>query len=418
MVSWRPAEAIVGVTWLVLLPVSAGERSDYDERALTAGAFTVAVSDETAYTLPSPVLTGPQLEIFAKGREQFREAWVVAPDPGGVWGLGPTFNEDRCVHCHDRNGRAGSPVEGRFAERGLLVRLSVPGVAPDGGPQPHPAYGEQLQNRGVSGRVPAEGKAVIRYEQRTVTFANGEPVVLRRPVLELRDLQFGELGGEVMTSLRVAPAMVGLGLLEAVPESVILDIARRQTAQGVSGRANYVRDHESGADALGRFGWKANQPNLRQQVAAAFHCDIGATTYLFPEENCPPVQVDCLALPSASKCGGQGGCTGNMFRPEVVPSRLANITLYLQALGVPARRAVDDREVNRGEHLFEAAGCAACHVPTMQTGVAALTAASNVTIHPYTDLLLHDMGEALADDRPDFRADGREWRTPPLWGIG
>ena len=415
---WQPAGVIVAVTWLALLPVSAGDRGGVDEGALTAGVFTVDVSDETAYTQPVPVLTGAQLEIFAKGREQFRERWVVAPDPDGVWGLGPTFNEDRCVHCHENNGRARAPMEDVFVERGLLVRLSVPGVAPDGGPQPHPAYGDQLQNRGVLGRVPAEGKAVIRYEPRTVTYENGEPVVLRRPVLELRDLQFGELGGEVMTSLRVAPAMVGLGLLEAVPETVILDIARRQTAQGVSGRPNYVRDHESGADALGRFGWKANQPNLRQQVAAAFHGDIGATTYLFPEENCPAVQVDCLALPSASKCGGQGGCTGNMFRPEVVPSRLANITLYLQGLGVPARRAVDDREVKRGEHLFDAAGCAACHVPTMETGAAVLASASNVTIRPYTDLLLHDMGEALADNRPDFRADGREWRTPPLWGIG
>jgi CxxC motif-containing protein (DUF1111 family) len=170
---------------------------------------------------------------------------------------------------------------------------------------------------------------------------------------------------------------------------------------------------------LGRFGWKANQPSLRQQTAAAFHGDIGATSYLFPEENCPGVQAQCLELPSASKCGGQGGCTGNSYRPEVIPSRLSNITFYLQALAVPARRNVGDQDVKRGDALFAQANCGACHVPELKTGLRPpLRAAADLTIRPYTDLLVHDMGEALADHRPDFKADGREWRTAPLWGIG
>jgi CxxC motif-containing protein (DUF1111 family) len=390
-----------------------------DPAALTAGTLTTAETGATAYSIPAAMLDREQLAMFAAGREQFNEAWVVAPDPTGVWGLGPTFNEDRCAHCHEHNGRARAPGDREQAARGMLVRLSIPGHTADGAPLPHPAYGDQLQNRGVLDRVPAEGQALFNYDSREVRFADGESVPLRVPRIEFVALQFGELGKDTLFSPRIAPAMVGLGLLEAVPEETILRIAAEQPKQGVSGRPNYVRDVENETTVLGRFGWKANQPTLRQQTAAAFHGDIGATTYLFPEENCPSVQAQCLELPSAAKCGGQGGCTGNSYRPEVIPSRLSNITFYLQALSVPARRNAGDQDVKRGEALFAQANCSACHVPELKTGPKpALRAAADLTIRPYTDLLLHDMGEGLADHRPDFRADGQEWRTPPLWGIG
>jgi CxxC motif-containing protein (DUF1111 family) len=390
-----------------------------DPAALTAGTLTTAETGAAAYSIPAAMLDREQLAMFAAGREQFNEAWVVAPDPTGVWGLGPTFNEDRCAHCHEHNGRARAPGDREQAARGMLVRLSIPGHTADGAPLPHPAYGDQLQNRGVLDRVPAEGQALFRYDSRELRFADGESVRLRVPRIEFVALQFGELGKDTLFSPRIAPAMVGLGLLEAVPEETILRIAAGQPKQGVSGRPNYVRDVENETTVLGRFGWKANQPTLRQQTAAAFHGDIGATTYLFPEENCPSVQAQCLELPSAAKCGGQGGCTGNTYRPEVVPSRLSNITFYLQALSVPARRNAGAEDVKRGEALFAQANCSACHMPELKTGPKpALRAAADLTIRPYTDLLLHDMGEELADHRPDFRADGREWRTPPLWGIG
>jgi CxxC motif-containing protein (DUF1111 family) len=211
--------------------------------------------------------------------------------------------------------------------------------------------------------------------------------------------------------------MVGLGLLEAVPEPSILQIAQQQP-EALRGKPNYVWDVENEVKALGRFGWKANQPSIRQQTAGAFLGDIGATSSLFPEENCPSVQKACLDVPSASKCGGQGGCTGN-YRPEVVPSRLTNITLYLQTLAVPARRNVHDPAVKEGETLFKQAQCSVCHVPQLTTGAKpAIKLEANIDFHPYTDLLLHDMGEALADGRPDFLASGSEWRTPPLWSIG
>ncbi|HZP93526.1 MAG TPA: di-heme oxidoredictase family protein [Burkholderiales bacterium] len=396
-----------------------GDPEHLDPKALTAGNFTTSESGGNAYSVPVASLTAEQLAQFAKGKEQFNEAWVVAPDPGGVWGLGPTFNEDRCAHCHLNNGRAKAPADGEEAERGMLIRLSVPGETPHGEPRPHPAYGDQLQNRGIAGRVPAEGRAIFHYETRQVVFADGEKVTLRAPRIEFRDLQFGDLGKDIMISPRIAPAMVGMGLLEAVPEEAILGLAREQEKSGVHGRPNYVWDYESGKTVLGRFGWKANQPSIRQQIAAAFLGDIGATSYLFPEENCPSVQKQCLDVPSASKCGGQGGCTGNTYRPEVAPSRLNNITFYLQSLAVPARRNPVDSEVQRGEGLFRQARCAACHVPEWKTGAKTeIAQAADLTIRPYTDLLLHDMGDGLADGRPDFRAGPRDWRTAPLWGLG
>ena len=404
---------LLAATWL-----ASGSTDVLDPAALTAGIFTTPEAGADAFSIPIAMLDKEQAAQFAKGREQFHEAWVVAPDPSGVWGLGPTFNEDRCAHCHENNGRARAPAERQEAARGMLVRLSLPGQGPHGEPRPHPAYGDQLQNRGIPGRVPAEGQAILSYAAREVSFADGETLNLRLPKIEFAALQFGELGADIMISPRIAPAMVGLGLLEAVPEKAILAIAREQEKLGVSGKPNYVWDYENSRTVLGRFGWKAGQPNLRQQTAAAFLGDIGATSHFSPEENCPSVQVQCLDVPSASKCGGQGGCTGN-YRPEVVPSRLSNIALYLQALAVPARRDANDPEVKRGEKVFSQTNCSACHVPELGTGSkTTIPAAADLTIRAYTDLLLHDMGEGLADGRPEYQADGREWRTAPLWAIG
>jgi CxxC motif-containing protein (DUF1111 family) len=260
---------------------------------------------------------------------------------------------------------------------------------------------------------------MVHWESREVRYGDDEAVSLRKPRIEFRGLAFGELGGDTMLSLRAAQAVHGVGLLEAIPEDTLLAIAREQDALGIKGKPNYVWDIESNQAVLGRFGWKANQPSLRQQTAAAFIGDIGANSYLFQQKNCPAIQAKCRDVPSAAACGGQGGCTGNTFRPEVLPIRLSNITLYLQALAVPARRNVDDPDVRRGQELFTNAKCAVCHRPHLKTGEKpAIAAAANQEIHPYTDLLLHDMGDDLADGRPDYLANGREWRTAPLWGIG
>ena len=424
---WARATRVSPRTGVMLLSCAAalltGAAETLHPDWLTAGSWTSTELGPTAYSIPIATLSKKQGKRFAEGKEQFNEAWVVAPDPSGVWGLGPTFNEDRCAHCHEANGRSPAVADGGEAARGPLVRLSIAGNGDHGGPLPHPAYGDQIQNRGIEGRVPPEGQVIVTYTSRDVQLADGKVVSLRVPQVELSDLQFGELGDTTMKSLRVAPQLVGLGLLEAVPDQEILAIAERQAAQGISGRPNYVWDIENERRAMGRLGWKANQPSVRQQVAAAFIGDIGATSYLFQQENCPAVQAKCLDTPSAASCGGQGGCTGNAFRPEVNPSRLTNITLYIRTLAVPARRNASDPVVKRGEALFAEAQCNVCHVPELRTASADqlphdIDAAADITIHPYTDMLLHDMGPELADGRPDFEANGSEWRTPPLWGIG
>jgi CxxC motif-containing protein (DUF1111 family) len=211
----------------------------------------------------------------------------------------------------------------------------------------------------------------------------------------------------VQVSPRVAPFMIGLGLLGAVPEETVLAAADPDDADGdgISGRPNTVWDRRAQSEALGRFGWKANQPSVEQQNSGAFLGDIGITSDLFPEQNCTSVEPDCVAAPN----GGD---------PEVDQDKIDSVTFYASLLAVPARRDFDDPTVLAGEQLFHDIGCVACHRSTLVTGDADIPALSAQTIHPYTDLLLHDMGPDLADERPDYQADGREWRTAPLWGIG
>ncbi len=288
----------------------------------------------------------------------------------------------------------------------MLVRLSVPGTSETGGPRPHPAYGDQLNDRSIL-NVPAEGQVAITYSETPGHYEDGEPYSLRAPSYRFEDPAFGPLGDDIMISPRVAPAVIGLGLLEAVPKETILALADPDDTDGdgISGRPNWPWDTIAGAPALGRFGWKANTPSLRQQNAGAANGDIGITSTLFPNDNCASAQEACDA--AAIHEG-----------PELSDRFLDRLTFYTRVLAVPDRRDALDPAVVQGEALFRAAGCASCHMPTLVTGDHPVPALTGQTIHPFTDLLLHDMGDGLADGRPDFLADEREWRTPPLWGIG
>jgi CxxC motif-containing protein (DUF1111 family) len=386
------------------------------ETALSAGAFTIARVDEGAYTQPAPVLDYHQRRVFEMGRGHFHRKWVIFGALGD-WGLGPTFVADRCAACHEGAGRGAPPGRPGEQLRSMIVRLSLPGTDAQGAPRPDPHYGDQLQNDSLQGRspddgystvpVPPEADLYLDWETVTVALADGEQVELRRPRLRIENLRFGPLGEGAMTSLRIAQPLVGLGLLEAVPDEALLEIAVRQRAAGFGGRPNRVWDAIAGREVIGRFGWKANQPSLRQQIAAAAIADMGVTSELFRAQNCPPVQTICAAeMPGGDR--------------ELIDSDWAEIEFWLQGLAVPARRAPEDPQVVRGEALFAAAQCAVCHVPTLRTGerVPHLPQLANQTIRPYTDLLLHDMGEALADGRPDFEAGPRDWRTPPLWALG
>jgi len=275
------------------------------EKALSAGTFTVARVDATAFTEPAPVLTYAQRERFLRGRHHFNHRWVQFPSLGGDWGLGPTFITNKCVNCHVGGGRGRPPESATEQPISLLVRLSVPGTSAFDAPLPHPHYGDQIQNAGLMGqerddtflgdRVPPEAEVFIDWQTTMVTFEDGEQVELRHPRLRWGKLWFGPVGDTTMTSLRVAQPIHGLGLLEAVPESDIVAIAERQRALGFNGRVNRVRNDIGGVEALGRFGWKANQPSLAQQIAAAYAGDLGVTSSLYPDMNCPAVQVDCAA---------------------------------------------------------------------------------------------------------------------------
>ena len=213
-----------------------------------------------------------------------------------------------------------------------------------------------------------------------------------------------------MISPRIAPAVFGMGLLEAIAEAEIRARADPADADGdgISGRVNEVWSVEAGGFALGRFGWKANVSTVLQQSAGAFHGDIGITSSLFPEENCPAAQT---------ACGGAPDGAANATEREVTDDRLEQVAFYTRTLAPPAARDYEERE--SGAALFFAAGCHRCHTPRHVTATDyMIDALAGQTIFPYTDLLLHDMGAGLADGRPDFEASGSEWRTAPLWGIG
>jgi len=370
---------------------------------LTVSGMSVAQTGRDAFSQPQPTLSGAERAIFRSGQSLFHQAWIVAPsrEQPDVDGLGPLYNRLSCIACHIGNGRGEPPRGTPDVMRSMVVRLSVPGSDNHGGPRPHPAYGDQLNPDGIPG-VPGEGKAMLVWHDFVETLEDGTRVPMRRPELRFRDLAYGPLGSDVLASVRIAPPVFGMGLLEAVPETEILRRASSGSGDAIRGRINRVWDIVSGTSMVGRFGWKANQPGLSQQVASAFRDDLGITSRIRPDENCAPGQTACLTAPS-------GG------RSELSDRQFDAVMFYMRALAPPLRRDTANPRVRRGETLFAAIGCASCHVPTQPVTPGN---AGTTEIHPYTDLLLHDMGEGLADHRPDFAAGGRDWRTPPLWGLG
>ena len=364
------------------------------------GAATVFSAGSKAYSLPAPNLRGASGARHLAGDVAFERRFVTAD------GLGPLFINGNCTACHVRDGRGTAPLTANDPVQ-MLFRLSLPGQDAHGGPRPVPGFGDQLQNRAIVGTA-SEGQLSIQYVEQLRTLVNGITVSLRQPTYAI-DAPYLPVPAGLLLSARVAPPVFGLGLLEAVSEADIVALADENDANGdgISGRPNYVWDVAAQAPRLGRFGWKANQPNLRQQTAAAYNGDMGITTSLFSLE------------PAAgqSQAGNQPPSSAPV---DLTDGELANATFYVQTLGVPARRDVNNEQVRAGKALFVSAKCASCHMPRLTTSPAAGLPAemAGQTIYPYTDLLLHDMGSGLADNRPDFRASGSEWRTPPLWGIG
>jgi len=398
---------------LVLLASASGclsKASAPDETLLvphSGGATTVTVTDRHAFSRPAANLDIQARATFSIGNAFFNSPWVVAPATAAARdGLGPLFNARSCDACHNNDGR-GRPPEPGEQPISLVIQFATAAPGPHGEPAADPRYGANLNPFAVAG-VPAEGSLRIRYREIHGTFADGEPFVLLAPEYELVDLAYGPLDASTGFSPRAAPAVFGVGLLEAIPEEQILALADPNDADGdgISGRPNRVWNRRTQRVELGRFGWKANQPDIEHQTAAAFSSEMGLTTSLLPGSICTEVQRECLAAPS----GGD---------PEVSDEIFQRVVQYQRTLGVPARRNLDDPMVRAGAKLFAAAGCPACHHPTFVTAATtAEPALANQTIHPFTDLLLHDMGPELADTRADFDASPSEWRTPPLWGLG
>ncbi|KIQ34124.1 di-heme oxidoredictase family protein [Pseudomonas viridiflava] len=386
--------------------------------ALSGGSATVKKSDQNAFSLPSANLSPVRRLDFSVGNSFFRSPWVIAPSTTTARdGLGPLFNTNACQNCHIKDGRGHPPEAGDTNAVSILVRLSIPDdpafadLIQRNGVLPEPNYGGQLQDMANPGVTP-EGKVRVEYDALTVKFRDGTAVELRQPTLRITQLGYGPMHPETHVSARIAPPMIGLGLLEAIADEAVLANADPddKNGDGISGRANWVWDDAQQKVVMGRFGWKAGQPNLNQQNVHAFSGDMGLTTSLRRFDDCTPAQTDCLAAPNGNGPDGE---------PEVSDNILRLVEFYTRNLGVPARRNVDDPQVLTGKNLFFQAGCQQCHVPSFKTRAdAAEPELANQEIRPYTDLLLHDMGDGLADNRTEFQATGREWRTPSLWGLG
>lgn len=407
--------------------------------AKPAGAATVRVTrDRNAFSLHSANLSFENELNFNVGNAFFRKLWVSSPASTlASDGLGPLFNARSCQRCHLKDGR-GHPPEGPDDNPiSMLFKISIPEEsdpgkldsygaafsAPDSHPihaiegyiktLPDPVYGLQLQDHSIAGQV-TEGRMAISYDEITVPLSGGETARLRAPTYGVSDMGHGPLHPDVMLSPRVAPQMIGLGLLEAIPAADILAWADAEDVDGdgISGRPNIVWSVEYEQPMLGRFGLKASTPTLRHQSAGAFAGDIGISTPLFTAP-----WGDCTDAQEACRVAMHGDGDVRVFEVDEVGLDL--VTFYSRNLGVPARRDVDDPEVLRGKEVFYTTGCVACHRPSYVTHrLEDRPEQSFQLIWPYTDLLLHDMGPGLADNRPEARATGQEWRTPPLWGIG
>jgi len=382
------------------------------------------IADKNAFTQPAANMSLDERMSFNLGQAIFAKLWVSSPSSTTASdGLGPLYNARSCLSCHINNGRGHPPEADQLQTnaRSLFLRLSIPpqnkkhqeALASGKTPFiPEPVYGGQLQDQSIQG-LAAEGRIRLTYTYKTLVLAGGEQVELRQPHYTIDQLAYGDLHPQLRTSARVTPPMHGLGLLEAIPESELQNnVATQQKHPLISGKLNQVWDHQQQKTVIGRFGWKAVQPSLKQQNAAAFIEDIGISTDIFSQGygGCTSAQTACRKLPD--------GNSEHLGGVEASPVMTEVLEFYTQTLAVPPRRNSQDKKVQAGEKLFYQLDCASCHRPHYITAKNAHPLLANQSIWPYTDLLLHDMGKGLADNHNEFLAEGNEWRTPPLWGIG
>ncbi|KAA3630546.1 MAG: thiol oxidoreductase, partial [Proteobacteria bacterium] len=373
-----------------------------------------------AFTHPSSTLGAEALDRFEKGRDLFNRSWGDGTGRTPGQALGPLYNARSCRTCHSRDGRGHPPGSANDDAISMIVKLGL--AAPKAaagtihagrfGTIPLPGYGYQLQDRSVTG-ISAEGRVSVRYRLQPIAFAAGGLFELRAPSYRIESPAYGPLPADVRLSARVAPPMIGLGLLDAIEEAdlVRLEDPRDDDGDGVSGRLNRVFSPERNRRTVGRYGWKAGVATLADQVQIAFHRDLGVSTPLFPAgaDNCI-LAPDCLLDMADPALAGR--------TTELQRETVERVGFYSRHLAVPRRRSAENPDVARGERVFHDVGCADCHHPGYVTSANADPALAAQHIRPYTDLLLHDMGPDLADGFEEGEAGGREWRTAPLWGVG
>jgi CxxC motif-containing protein (DUF1111 family) len=438
----------------------------------SGGAGTNFESNQSSagFDTPAANLAGSQLDLHLVGDAEFEVKFIKAPsvDFPDNDGVGPVFHNDACIECHTRDGRGNytsaaldAPI-GDWTKLGsnesVFLRTSIgpdPGACvPDAlnfycAPVAVPGFSSQLFHRSVLGLrqdgsdFTGQADVYVKFETQQLSYGDGTTQTLYKPVFEIRNPydSSGEAPGDhtpplsrllqddVLTSPRMGMPVFGLGLLEAIPAADILALADPQDADadGISGKPNYVFDQvkfmqgDPEPVSLGRFGWKANTPSVAAQGAGAYRSDMGVTNYLFQDES-----IVGTPLHDAYLAGNPGD--DGLMGAEVGEAVVKAVMFYSSTLAVPARRDVDNAEVLRGATLFEQSKCTACHHPAFTTaahpgiwgpaGVLTVPEVENQVIFPFTDMLLHDMGEGLADNRPDFLATGREWKTRPLWGLG
>lgn len=416
------------------MSAAAKKQAQYDPLEVKSGGDTsFDIASKEAFSQPAANLSVTRKGEFFIGNNFFKSPWVIAPATTTARdGLGPLFNVMACQSCHIKDGRGHAPNSETEDADSLLVRLAK---QPENDAEkarlalettaslPTPHYGGQIQDKAIPG-VQAEAKVVMRWEDVSVRFADGEVMTLRKPTLTLKDLAYGDLPETTVLSARVAQPMIGLGLLEQIPATMIQASADAEdkNQDGISGRANLVQHPVTKEMMLGRFGWKAGQPTLASQNASAFLGDIGLTTSMFPEENCTVAEIACQKAPTG---------TSDVEPVEVSDEIAKFVEFYTRNLAVPTRRGADDKQVLAGKKHFMALGCQSCHTPkyVLPTTDDDHIEQHGQTIFPYTDMLLHDMGSELADKtlageavpsnmKVEFKATASEWRTPPLWGIG
>ncbi len=425
-----PFKQICLIGSLLLVGCSSDIPSVTKEENYPGGNTTASYGSQPSFQLAAANMPKELKADFHAGKALANQPWVKAPTITTARdGLGPIYNARTCLMCHIKGGKGFIPDNSNIALSGTLVRLSLPETKNQkanktAGVIPHPIYGDQIQSQSVSlahqlrssqphlkHDINPEAYVHVNWKKHTFTYPDNHQITLRKPELDFRYLGYGPIEKQTLISLRVAPAIHGMGLLELVKQKDIdaLSDVKDANQDGVSGRVNQVWDIEKQSMQPGRFGLKANKPSLAMTVAGAFTNDMGITNPLFPNEPCTPTQQAC-----------KKAINGNDKSGVELPQKLLDMVIDFNRNIAPVKRRKPEHPTTlRGRDRFYQVGCHNCHNPNFVTGNSqSFPHLGGQNIWPYTDLLLHDMGKELADNRPDFEASGSEWRTPPLWGIG